>query len=99
MVQPCLDPSLRINNHVTYNCAVRVARGSLSILPLPPSPVLRRIIYLQNLSKLTDKQLDKVRQIVHPKLKPFHFQMKTYYLYDANYPVDNPSQTYNPSLV
>ena len=52
-----------INNHVTYNCAVRVARGSLSILPLPPSPVLRRITHLQNLSKLTDKQLDKVRRI------------------------------------
>ena len=43
--------------------------------------------------------MDKVRRIVHPKLKPFHFQIKTYYLYDANYPMDNPSQTYNPSLV
>ena len=43
--------------------------------------------------------MDKVRQIVHPKLKPFHFQVKRYYLYDANYPMDNPPQTYNPSLV
>ena len=30
--------------------------------------------------------MDKVRRIVHPKLKPFHFQIKTYYLSDANYP-------------
>ena len=43
--------------------------------------------------------MDKVRRIVHPKLKPFHFQIKRYYLYDANYPMDNPSQTYNPSVV
>ena len=43
--------------------------------------------------------MDKVTGIVHLKLKPFHFQIKRYYLYDANYPMDNPSQTYNPSLV
>ena len=50
--------------------------------------------------------MDKVRRIVHPKLKPFNIQLlipntyyKTYYLYDANYPLDNSSQTYNPSLV
>ena len=96
MVQPCLNP---INNHVTYKCAVRVERGSRSIHPLPLLPELRRIIHLQNLSQVTDKQMDKVRRIVHPKLKPFHFQIKRYYLYDANYPMDNPSQTYNPSLV
>ena len=42
-------------------------------------------------SKLTDEQMDKVRRIVHQKLKPFHFQMKSYYLYGANYPTDNPS--------
>ena len=48
-------------------------------------------IYLQNLSKLTDRQMDKVRRIVHPKLKPLHFQIKTYYLSDINYPTDNPS--------
>ena len=83
MVQPCLNTSLAINNHVTYNCLTRVARGSRSIIPLPPSPVLRQIIHLQNLSKLTDKQMDKVRRTVHPKLKPFNFQIiiqKTYYL-------------------
>ena len=33
--------------------------------------------------------MNKVRQIVHPKLRPFHFQIKTYYLSDANYPTDN----------
>ena len=32
-------------------------------------------IHLQNLSKLMDEQMDKVRQIVHQKLKPFHFQI------------------------
>ena len=43
--------------------------------------------------------MDKVRRIVHPKLESFHFQTKTYYLSDVNYPTDNPSQTNNPSLV
>ena len=32
-------------------------------------------IHLQNPSKLTEKQMDKVRRIVHPKLRPFHFQI------------------------
>ena len=39
---------------------------------------LRRIIHLQYPSKLTEKQMDKVRWIFHPKLRPFHFQIKTY---------------------
>ena len=72
MVQPCLNSRLPINNYVPYNCAAWVARGSRSILPLPPSPLLRRIIRLQNLSKLTDKQMDKVRRTAHPKLRPFN---------------------------
>ena len=59
----------------------------------------RRIIHLQSRSKLTEKQMDKVRRIIHPKFRPFHFQIKTYYLSAANYPTDNPSQTDNPSLV
>ena len=37
--------------------------------------------------------MDKVSWIVLPKLRPFHFQIMTYYLSDANYPTDNPSQT------
>ena len=47
------------------------------------------------------KQMDKlkVKRIVHPKLRPFYFEIKTYYLSDANYPTDNPSQTDNPSVV
>ena len=36
--------------------------------------------------------MDKIRRIVHLKLRPFHFQIKTYYLSDAN-------QTHIPSLV
>ena len=43
--------------------------------------------------------MNNVRRIVHPKLGPFHFQITTYYLSDANYPTDNPSQTDTPSLV
>ena len=35
--------------------------------------------------------MDKVRRIVHPKLKPFHFHIKTYYKSDANYVTDYPS--------
>ena len=87
MVQLFLNTSLPINNHVTYNWAAGVARGSRSILSLPPSPVLRWIIHLQNRSKLTNKHMDKVRRIIHPKLKPFNFQLliqKTYYFKRRN---------------
>ena len=57
---------------------------------------LERIIPSSNCpSKLTDK----VRRIVHSKLKLFHFQIKKYYLSDANHQTDNPSHTNNPSLV
>ena len=56
MVQQCLNPSLPINDHVPYTCAVRVARVSRSILPLRPLTVPRRIIHLHNWS---DKQMDK----------------------------------------
>ena len=38
MVQPCLDRSPPINNHVTYNCAAREARGSRSTLHPPFLP-------------------------------------------------------------
>ena len=56
---------------------------------------LERIITSSNcLWKLTDK----VRRIVHSKLKLFHFQIKTYSLSDANHQTDNPSHN-NPSLV
>ena len=74
-VPTVLNPRLPINNHVTYNCAAGVARGSCSILPLPLLTVLRRIIHFKKRSKLTDKHMDKVRRVVHPKLKPFNFQL------------------------
>ena len=35
--------------------------------------------------------MDKVRRIVHPKLRPFHFLIKTFYLPDVNYSTDNSS--------
>ena len=50
-------------------------------------------------SNCPSKLTDKVRWIVHSKLKPFHFQIKTYYLSDANYQTDNPSHTNDLSLV
>ena len=39
--------------------------------------------------KTNEKQKDKVRRIVNRKLRPSHFQIKTYYLSDAHYPMDN----------
>ena len=50
-------------------------------------------------SNCPSKLADKVRRIVHSKLQPFHFQIKTYYLSDANYQTDNPSHANDPSLV
>ena len=41
-------------------------------------------------SNCPSKLTDKVRRIVHSKLKPFPFQTKKYYLSDANYQTDNP---------
>ena len=41
----------------------------------------------------------KVRRIVYSKLKLFDFQIKTYYLSDANHQTDNPSHNNNPCLV
>ena len=62
----------------------------------PYTGYLERIIPSSNcLSKLTDK----VRRIVHSKLKLLHFQIKKYYLSDADHQTDNPSHTNNPSLV
>ena len=49
--------------------------------------------------KLSVQLTDKVRRIVHSKLKPFYFQIKTYYLSDTNYQTVNPSHTNDPSLV
>ena len=45
-------------------------------------------------SNLTEKQMDESRRNVNPKLRPF--QIKTYYLSDANYSTDNPFPTDNP---
>ena len=50
-------------------------------------------------SNCPSKLADKVRQIVHSKLKQFHFQIKTYYLCGANYQTDNPSHTNDLFLV
>ena len=41
--------------------------------------------------KLTDKQMDKSGGLF--------IKLMTYYLSDKNYPIDNPIQTNNPSLV
>ena len=58
--------------------------------------------YLQRIipsSNCPSKLKDKVRRIFHAKLKLFNFQIKMYYLSDANHQTDNPSHTNNPSLV
>ena len=85
--------------------------GLCAIAPSPtdtPSPIffwvqgpaVHRLIETDNpSSKCPSKLTDKVRRIVHSKLKPFPFQIKTYYLFDANYQTDNTSHTNNPSLV
>ena len=57
---------------------------------------LERIIPASNCpSKLTDK----IRRIVHSKLKLFHFQIKKYFLSDPNHQTDNLPHMNNPSLV
>ena len=50
-------------------------------------------------SNCLSKLMDEVRRIVHLKLKPFHFQIKTYYLADPNYQTDNPSHTNNRASI
>ena len=50
-------------------------------------------LHVQNPSKLTDKQTEKIRLIIRPKLEPFRFHIKTDYLSDTNYSTDNPSET------
>ena len=59
----------------------------LSLVSRMPFPFSMAVFTLE-----TEKQMDKVRRIVHPNLRPLHFQIKAYYLSDANYPTDNPSQ-------
>ena len=48
--------------------------------------------------KIDGKQLDKARRIVHQKLSPFHFQIKTYCVYDTNSPTDNPSLVWETAI-
>ena len=65
-----------------------------------PSPIFsegRGRLYTGYLEQMIPSS--KVRRIVHSKLKLFHFQIKTYYLSDANHQTDNLSHTNNPSLV
>ena len=82
-----------------------------TVAPSPQTPLLRffsegrgRLYtgYLERIipsSNCPSKLKDKVRRIVHAKLKLLHFQIKTYYLSDANYQTDNLSHTNDPSLV
>ena len=81
-----------------------------TVAPSPQTPLLRffsegrgRLYtgYLERIipsSNCPSKLTDKVRRIVHSKLKLFHFQIKTYYLSDENYQTDNLSHADNPSL-
>ena len=70
-----------------------------TVAPSPtdtPSPIFsegRGRLYTGYLERIIPSS--KVRWIVHSKLKLFHFQIKTYYLSDANHQTDNPSHTNN----
>ena len=48
--------------------------------------------------KIDGKQLDEARRMVHQKLSPFHFQIKTYCVYDTNSPTDNPSLVWETAI-
>ena len=65
----------------------------LAIFTLERDYPYERMIHLQNPSKLREKQMDKVGQILHPKLR------RIIILSDVNYPTDNLSQMDNLSLV
>ena len=68
-----------------------------TVAPSPQTPLLRFFSdgrgrpytgYLERIipsSNCPSKLTDKVRRIVHSKLKLFHFQIKKYYLSDANH--------------
>ena len=67
----------RAKTHLVYSMGVYIIMAFFTLeTDYPPETE----IHLQNPSKLTEKLIDKVRRIVHPKLRPFHFQIKTYYL-------------------
>ena len=68
-----------------------------TVAPSPQTPLLRSFLteggrpYTGDLERITpssncpSKLTDKVRRIVHSKLNLFHFQVKKYYLSDANH--------------
>ena len=86
--------------------------GLCTVTPPPQTPFLRFFLrggggctqaeYLERITPSSNcawKSTDKVRRVVHSKLKLFHFQVKTYYLSDANHQTDNPSHKNNSSQV
>ena len=81
------------------------ATSLYTVAPSPtdiPSPIFsegRGRLYTGYMERIIPSS--KVRWIVHSKsiFIPFHFQIKTYYLSDANHQTNNPSHTNNPSLV
>ena len=92
-----------------------IIRQTLACVQSPPPPqtplfrffffwregaAVHRLSRTDNLSSNCPSKLaDKVRQIVHSKLKQFHFQIKTYYLSGVNYQTDNPSHMNDLFLV
>ena len=88
----------------TSLCTVPPPLPSRQTAPFPifseGKGVIHRLSRTDNpVFKLSVQLTDKVRRIVHSKLKPFYFQIKTYYLSDANYQTVNPSHTNDPSKV
>ena len=76
-----------------------------TVAPSPQAPLLRLFLggrgggaAVHRLSG-ADNPVFKSQPDCSFKIKTIHFQIKTYYLSDANHQTDNPSHTNNPSLV
>ena len=79
--------SVRDSGQVTTVCKARFRMYEIGCFHTRDGLSIRQMSHLQNPSKLMDKQIYKVRWIIHPKLKLLHFCIKTY-LFDVNYPMD-----------
>ena len=74
-------------NTLTRRGKIRSHTVQYTGTPLYGHLLLRTVNTSSKSVKTDGKHMDKVRRIVHAKLRPFHFQIKTYYLSDANNPI------------
>ena len=63
----------RANAHLVYSFGVYIIMAVFTLETDYPSETE---IHLQNPSKLTEKLMDVVPRVVHPKLRPFHYQLR-----------------------